>query len=49
MLTSYERHLLAIFIEASCDEQNRALRSAELDPRISGPLLRAYREVLKLI
>lgn len=48
-LTSYERTLLAHFITQTKDAQQEILRDAELDPLVPGPLLRAYREVLKLI
>lgn len=48
-LTSHERHLLAAFIEMPKEMQEQTIAAAEMDPRISGVLLRAYREVLNLI
>ena len=49
LLTSHERALLANFILMCAEDRQRVLAATGANPHASGPLLHAYREVLKLI
>jgi hypothetical protein len=48
-LTSFERRQLADYITSSEERQKEILRAACADPSVSGPLVRAFMQVLGLI
>lgn len=48
-LTEHEKLLLSHFIVQTQEDQNAILQAAIAHPKTSGPLIVAYREVLKLL
>jgi hypothetical protein len=49
LLLSYERTLLARFIEMSAEDQQRTLAEARRNFSTSGPLILAYEAALRII